>query len=79
MGAESALLASLITSGAGIIGVILAKCKCLYKRDTDGNCSPIFAFSDKALTPEDHEIEVFHEQVGNDIPVLIITKKSRLK
>ena len=34
-----------------------------------------FAFSDKALTPDDHEIEVFHEQVGNDIPVLIITKK----
>ena len=76
MGAESALLASLITSGAGIIGVILAKCKCLYKRDTDGNCSPIFAFSDKALTPDDHEIEVFHEHVGNDIPVLIITKKA---
>ena len=35
-----------------------------------------FNFSDKALTPEDHEIEVFHEQVGNDIPVLIITKKA---
>ena len=59
MGAESALLASLITSGAGLLGVILAKCKMIYKRDADGNCSPICAFSDKALTPEDHEIEIF--------------------
>ena len=75
MGAESAVLASLITSGAGLLGVILAKCKCLYKRDADGACSPIFAFPDKALTPEDHEIDIFNEHVGNDIPVLIITKK----
>ena len=76
MGAESALLASLITSGAGLLGVILAKCKMIYKRDADGNCSPICAFSDKALTPDDHEIEISHENVGNDIPVLLITKKA---
>ena len=76
MGAESALLASLITSGAGLLGVILSKCKMVYKRDSEGNCSPICAFSDKALIPEDHEIDVFHEQVGTDIPVLIITKKT---
>ena len=42
MGAESAILASLVTAGSGLLGVILAKCKCLYKRDVDGNCSPIF-------------------------------------
>ena len=76
MGAESALLASLITSGAGLLGVILAKCKMIYKRDADGNCSPICAFSDKALTPDDHEIENYHEHVGSDIPVLLITKKA---
>ena len=56
MGAESAILASLVTAGSGLLGVILAKCKCLYKRDVDGNCSPIFAFSDKALQPDEHEI-----------------------
>ncbi len=77
MGAESALLASALTSAAGLCGVILAKCKMIYKRDSDGNCSPICAFSDKALTPEDHEIEIFHEQIGSDIPVIIIAKKIR--
>jgi hypothetical protein len=48
----------------------------MYKRDQEGNCSPTCAFSDKALSPDEHEIEVFHETVGNDIPVLIITKKA---
>ena len=70
--AESALLASLITSGAGLLGVVLSKCKMIYKRDDEGNCSPICAFPDKSLLPGDHEIEVFHEQVGTEVPVLII-------
>ena len=56
MGAESAILASLVTAGSGLLGVVLAKCKCLYKRDSDGNCAPIVAFSDKASTPDEHEI-----------------------
>ena len=76
MGAESAILASLVTAGSGLLGVILAKCKCMYRRDSDGNCAPVFAFSDKALTPDEHEIEIFNERVGDDIPVLIITKKA---
>ena len=76
MGAESVILASLVTAGSGLLGVVLAKCKCMYKRDTDGNCAPIFAFSDKALAPDEHEIDIYHERVGDDIPVLIITKKA---
>ena len=76
MGAESAILASLVTAGSGLLGVILAKCKMIYKRDPEGNCSPICAFSDKALMPDEHEIEIFHERVGDDVPVLIITKKA---
>ncbi len=76
MGAESAILASLVTAGSGLLGVVLAKCKCMYRRDAEGNCAPIFAFSDKALAPDEHEIEIYHERVGDDIPVLIITKKA---
>ena len=76
MGAESAILASLVTAGSGLLGVILAKCKMIYKRDSEGNRSPICAFSDKALMPDEHEIEIFHERVGDDVPVLIITKKA---
>ena len=76
MGAKSAILASLVTAGSGLLGVVLAKCKMMYKRDTDGNCSPVCAFSDKAIAPDEHEIDIFHERVGDDIPVLIITKKA---
>ena len=75
MGAESALLASVLTSAAGLLGVVLAKCKMVYKRDPEGNCSPICAFSDKSIQPDDHEIQIFHETV-DDIPLLIITKKA---
>ena len=77
MGAESAILATLVTAGSGLLGVVLAKMRCMYKRDMDGNCSPSCAFSDKALTPDEHEIENFHEFV-DDVPVLIITKKAAL-
>ena len=59
MGAESAILASLVTAGSGLLGVVLAKCKMMYKRDAGGNCSPICAFSDKALTPDEYEIVFF--------------------
>ena len=76
MEAESAILASVVTAGSGLLGVILAKCKMIYKRDAEGNCTPTCAFSDKAITQEEHEIEIFHERVGDDIPVLIITKKA---
>ncbi len=48
----------------------------MYKRDADGNGSPIFAFSDKAIAPDEHEIDIFHERVGDVIHVLIITKKA---
>ena len=77
MGAERVLLATLITAGSGLLGVALAKCKCMYKRDSEGNCSTTFALNDKSIQPDDHEIEVCHEHVGNEIPVLILTKKAR--
>ena len=35
-----------------------------------------FAFSDKALASDEHEIDIYHERVGDDIPVLTITKKA---
>ena len=72
-GSESMALGSLITACSGLLGVVLAKCRCVYRRTDEGVCLPSCGFSDKPLTPEDHQIEVFHEQV-DDIPVLIITK-----
>ncbi len=75
MGAESMALGSLITAASGLIGVILAKCRCVYRRDPDGTCLPSCGFSDKPLTPEQHEIEILREHV-DDVEVLLITKKA---
>ena len=75
MGVESALLGSIVATVGGLAGVVLAKCRCVYRRNEEGVCLPSCGFSDKPLVPEDHEIEVFHEHV-DDIPVLIITKKT---
>jgi hypothetical protein len=73
-GTEGMMIGSLITSGSALIGVILAKCRCIYKRDSEGNCSPACGFSDKPLN-DHHEIDIIEQQV-DDVPVIIITKKT---
>ena len=72
----AALMGSLITSISGLLAVCISKCKCMYRHTDDKGCEPSCGFSDKALSPDKHEIEIFNELVGNDIPVLIISKKS---
>ena len=74
MGVESALLGSIVATVGGLAGVVLAKCRCVYKRNDDGECSPACGFSDKPLN-DHHEIEIFEHQI-HDTPVLIITKKT---
>ena len=74
-GAEwGALLGTAITSISGLLAVIISKCNCTY-RHVDNECQPACGFSDKPLTPDQHEIEIFNETI-NDIPILIISKKS---
>ena len=73
MGVESALLGSIVTTIGGLMGVVLAKCRCVYTRNDDG-CNPACGFSDKPLN-DHHELETFEHQI-HDTPVLIITKKT---
>ena len=73
-GSESMAVGSLITALSGLAGAALAKCKCIYRRDSDNRCQPACGFSDASLIPEEHELEILHEQI-DDIPVLILTKK----
>ena len=74
-GSESMAIGNLITAISGLAGAALAKCKCIYRRDAHDRCQPACGFSNEALIPEEHELEIVHQQV-DDIPVLIITKKS---
>ncbi len=75
MGAESALLGSLITSVTGLLAVCISKLKCVYRQGPDGECQPACGFSDKPLSSDKHEIEVFNETI-EDVPIIIISKKS---
>lgn len=75
MGAESMAIGSIITTFGGLCGVVLSKCKCIYKRDDEGNCSPIFSFTDKPIQADNDEIKINHENLGGEIPVIIISKK----
>ncbi len=62
-GAESVAMGSIIASVSGLIGVVFAKCRCVYKRDSQGDCSPSCGFSDKPLTTDDHKIDIYHETI----------------
>ena len=74
MGAGSMALGSLITALSGLIGIVLSKCKCSYRRE-DGECLPGCAFQDKLIFDEKkHELEISQHMI-DDISLLIVTKK----
>ena len=68
-------LGSAITALSGLVGMFCQKCRCVYRRSEEGVCLPSCGFSDKPLTPEEHEIEVIKEHV-DDVEIIIINKKS---
>ena len=73
MGAESALLGSLITSVTGLIGMCIAKIKCVYRRTDDG-CHPACACMDAKLEKENDELEV-HTVQANGLDLIYVAKK----
>ena len=75
MGAESALLGSLITSLTGLCGMIIAKVKCVYRRTEDG-CQPACACSGQPLEHQEEDIEVRRfELEGKEVALIIKTTK----
>ena len=74
MGVESALLGSIVTTIGGLLGVVLSKCRCVYKRDEDG-CNPACGFSDKPLN-DHHEIDIFEHTIGNTSVLILAGKVS---
>ena len=72
MGAESALLATLITSVTGLCGMCIQNVKCAY-RHTDEGCQPACACMDGRLEKES-ELEV-HSVQANGLDLLYVGKK----
>ena len=73
MGAETAILASTISSGFSIATLIISRIKCYYERSEDG-CNPKCACMDHPILSDDHEIDITQSMLS-DTPVLIISKK----
>ena len=74
MGAETAILASTISSAFSLATLITSRIKCYYERTEDG-CAPKCACMDHPILSDDHEIEITESKLS-DTPVLIISKKS---
>ena len=74
MGAESALLGSLITTAGGLLMQLIAKIKCVYRHNTEDGCQPACACMDGKLEKEQDELEV-HKVEANGIDMLYVSKK----
>ena len=74
MSAESAaLLGSSITSATGLLGMIIAKTKWVYRR-TDQGCQPACACMDGKLEKDNDELEVYTVST-NGLDLLYVAKK----
>ena len=74
MGAETAILASTISSAFSVATLIISRIKCYYERTEDG-CAPKCACMDHPILSDDHELEITREMLS-DTPVLIVSKKT---
>ena len=77
MGAETAILASTISSAFSIATLIISRIKCYYERSDENGCNPKWACMDHPILSDDHEIEIT-ESMLSDTPVLIISKNINL-
>jgi len=74
MGAESALLGSLITTAGGLLMTLIAKIKCVYRHNTEDGCQPACACMDGKLEKEQDELEV-HTVAANNVDLIYVAKK----
>ena len=70
---DQALLGSLVTISFALAGLIVARIKCKYARDDDGNCNPVCACQNAPLDNHD-ELNIERVQLEQG-EVAIITKK----
>ena len=73
MGAESALLGSLITTVGGLLGLLCQQIKCVNRHDQDG-CQPACACMDGKIERDNDELEV-HTVQANGLDLLFVGKK----
>ena len=70
MGLDAAILGSLVTTAGGLLGMLIQKCKCVYRHTAEG-CEPACACMDGKLEKEQDELEV-HKVEANGIDMLYV-------
>ena len=71
---DAALQGSIWTGGLGLLTLLCSRIRCLYKRDDEGNCSPICGCTEKSI--QGHEdVEVHELVVGDTQAVLLLPRK----
>ena len=73
MGAESALLGSLITTAGGVLMQLISKIKYVYRHHQYG-CQPACACMDGKIEKDNDELEV-HTVTANDVDPIYVAKK----
>jgi len=74
-GAETAILASTISSAFSLATLVISRVKCYYERSDDNGCNPKCACMDHPILSDDHEIDITESKLS-DTPVLSISKKT---
>ena len=71
---DPALQGSLATGILGVVSLIVARIRCLYKRDDENNCSPICGSTEKSIQGND-DVEVHELTVGGTQAILLLPRK----
>ena len=74
MPTDPALLGSIWTGGLGLATLLCSRIRCLYKRDDEGHCNPIFGCTERSIQDHD-ELEIHNIDVGGTAAVLLLPKK----
>ena len=72
---DPALQGSLATGILGVVSLVIARIRCLYKRDEEGHCGPcVCGCTERQIQPDNEEIECKEITVG-DTPALLLLPK----
>ena len=73
---DPALQGSLATGILGVVSLVAARIRCLYKRDEEGHCGPcVCGCTEKSIQPDHEEVECREVEIGDTKGVLLLPKK----
>ena len=70
---DSALWGALITGALGLLGAVIAKCRCYARSNEENECQYGCGFTEVQLAPQPEEVEKHKSQPGD----LIFVKKKK--